>query len=289
MMTLNPDDISIFAQSSSSSDPGLTGTSPNSSLSIVSTNNKNINNNINNVTNTTGIPDARSIFESEIAEIPPSVGTFIILIPNEAHESWEDERHKLITDHNPYFVPTNLVVPQGTEIVFLSADAPWDTPHPHNIEISDADDDSVVYSSATLDYGNSSDTIENLQPSNYTVATTEYDAREGTIFVESDEQSTGDLIVGGFYVPTMEVENNKDNDGNPHPGWLGYYREEFEKSGFDILTEYNFTYTQCDYCPGGYWIDNKTGDHTLMIFATQQPLSEALTKLEKLVKDNVYV
>jgi diadenosine tetraphosphate (Ap4A) HIT family hydrolase len=50
----------------------------------------------------------------------------MVFIPNEAHESLEDERHKLITDHNPYFIPTNLVIPQGTAISFINADAPWD-------------------------------------------------------------------------------------------------------------------------------------------------------------------
>jgi hypothetical protein len=56
-----------------------------------------------------------------------------------------------------------------------------------------------------------------------------------------------------------------------------------------ILSEYNFTYGTCDYCPGEYWLDNKTGNHTLIIFATEQPLPDALVKLRKLVRDNVYV
>jgi hypothetical protein len=58
---------------------------------------------------------------------------------------------------------------------------------------------------------------------------------------------------------------------------------------FDILSEYNFTYATCDYCPGEYWPDNKSGEHTLLIYSTQQPLSEALVKLGKLVTDNVYI
>ena len=38
-----------------------------------------------------------------------------------------------------------------------------------------------------------------------------------------------------------------------------------------------------------YWPDNKSGEHTLLIYSTQQPLSDALAKLGKLVKDNVYI
>ena len=89
--------------------------------------------------------------------------------------------------------------------------------------------------------------------------------------------------------PSRQVENNMDNDGGVHPGSLQYYRAEFPKNGFQILSEYNFTYTACNYCPGEYWPDNKTGNHTLIIFATEQPLPEALAKLRNLVWDNVYV
>ena len=49
-------------------------------------------------------------------------------------------------------------------------------------------------------------------------------------------------MVGGFYTPSHQVENNRDNDGGVHPGSLQYYRAEFPKNGFQILSEYNFTY-----------------------------------------------
>jgi hypothetical protein len=74
-----------------------------------------------------------------------------------------------------------------------------------------------------------------------------------------------------------------------YPGSLDYYKTEFLKRGFKILSEYNFNYNACDYCEGKYWPDNKTGDHTLIIFSTDQPLAEAISKLKNLVKDNVYV
>lgn len=239
------------------------------------------------ILNSTGIiPTAESIYQSESMELPPSVGSFIILIANEAHESWQDEKHKLITDKNSYYIPKDLRISQGTTVTFLNADAPWDTPHPQTIEIRD-DGGKVVYTTGVLEYTSSSEpTI--LPVGNYTIVNTEYEATEGTISV-TNEKSNGNLVVGGFYTPSGQVENNKDNDGGVHPGSLEYFRTEFPKNGFQILSEYNFTYATCDYCPGGYWPDNKTGDHTLIIFATEQPLSDALIKLKKLVKDNVYV
>jgi hypothetical protein len=45
------------------------------------------------------IDSAEVVHSSESMKVPPSVGTFVILIPNEAHENWSDEKHKLIPDH----------------------------------------------------------------------------------------------------------------------------------------------------------------------------------------------
>ena len=90
------------------------------------------------------IPSAEVVHSSESMKVPPSVGTFVILIPNEAHENWSDEQHKLITDRNSYYIPTNLIIPNGTAMVFLHADAPWDTPNPHTIELQDSTGN-VVY------------------------------------------------------------------------------------------------------------------------------------------------
>ena len=245
------------------------------------------------------IPNAESVFNSESMTLPsslPADATVMVFIPNEAHESLEDERHKLLTDHNPYFIPTNLVIPQGTAISFINADAPWDTPNPHTINIIDNSGE-TVYSTEVLQYTNSSEP-KILDVGKYTMIDSENEFMKGTITVITDQESississsngSNSLIVGGFYTPTNEVENKQDNDGVFHPGWLNYYKEEFPKNGFNILSEYNFNYAICDYCPGGYWPDNKSGDHTLIIYNTDQPFSVAVDRLEKMIQDNVYV
>ena len=234
------------------------------------------------------IPLAEIVHSSESMKIPSSVGTFVILIPNEAHENWSDERHKLITDKNSYYIPSNLIIPNGTAVVFLHADAPWDTPNPHTIELQDSTGN-VVYSTGQLDYTLSSKPVVLPSPGTYNIVDKSYDTKEAKITVLDNGTSTGSSIVGGFYTPTNQVGNTEDNDGGSHPGSLQYYKDAFNKDGFDILSEYNFTYATCDYCPGEYWPDNKSGEHTLLIYSTQQPLSDALVKLGKLVKDNVYI
>src|ERR671922_94172 len=107
--------------------------------------------NFNNTTTAIAIPTAESVYQSESMKLPPSVGSFIILIANEAHESWQDERHKLITDKNSYYIPKNLVIPQGTTVAFLNADASWDTPHPQTIEIINKEGGETVYTTGVLE------------------------------------------------------------------------------------------------------------------------------------------
>jgi hypothetical protein len=234
------------------------------------------------------LPSAEAVHATESMKVPPSVGTFVILIANEAHENWSDEKQKLITDKNAYYVPTNLVIPKGTGVLFLDADAPWDTPHPHTIELQDSAG-KPVYTTGQLDYTNSSKPLVLETPGTYNIVDEAYDTEKATITVLDNETSNGNLISGGFYTPTNQVANIKDNDGGSHPGSLRYYTEEFKKNGFNVLSEYNFTYATCDYCPGKFWPDNKSGEHTLLIYSSQDPLPIALDKLGKLVRDNVYI
>jgi hypothetical protein len=241
----------------------------------------------NGANNNNTIPTAQSVYSLQSISLPTSVGSFVWYIVDEAHENTASELHKKISDHNSDYLPTNLIMPQGVNLTFLDADAPWDTPHPHTVNIVDNTSGNVIYTTAKLDYTNSSQPTT-LPVGKYDVIDTKYPWMKGTITV-TDQKTNGNLVVGGFFTPTNQVANNLDNNGGVHPGWLGYYTNEFPKNGFTILSEYNFHYATCKYCPGGFWPDQKTGDHTLIVYSTNQPLSEALMKLGKMVWDNVYI
>jgi hypothetical protein len=239
------------------------------------------------------IPTAQSVYTSQSLTLPISVKSFVWYIVDEAHENTYTSSHKKVSDHNPDYLPTNVVMPQGVSLTFLDADAPWDTPHPHTINILDSSSGNVIYSTGKLDYTNSSKPIT-LPVGKYDVTDIKYPWMKGTITVTDNKDSNGssssnNLIVGGFYTPTNQVANNLDNDGGSHPGWLGYYTNEFPKNGFSILSKYNFHYATCKYCPEGFWPDQKAADHTLVIYSTNQPLSEALSKLSKMIWNNVYI
>ncbi len=152
----------------------------------------------------------------------------------------------------------------------------------------------TVYSTGILEYSDYSSPVL-LLPGKYKIDDNEYDTKKLSITVLKNNQSNqigsdkNYSIMGGFYTPTNKVENNMDNDGNMHPGNLDYFRESLKKNDFHIMNEYNFIYSQCSYCPGGYCPDNKAGEHTIIIYETNQSLDIALEKLKDLVKDNVYI
>lgn len=235
-----------------------------------------------------GIPNASSVYETQTMIIPPSVKSFVMTIVDEAHEPPESSQ-KHISNHNSYFLPMNVTIPQGTSLLFLDADAPWDTPHPHSIAVIDSRN-GKVFTTEKLDYTNSSKPLV-LPVGNYIASDTKYPWIRAAITVSSSQKTlpSANLVVGAFYTTTNKVLNNKDNDGGVHPGWLGYYRTKFAMNGFQILSEYSFHFATCKYCPGKFWPDIKSADHTLLIYSTSQPLSQALSKLGKMVWNNVYI
>src|SRR5918911_736681 len=134
-----------------------------------------------NSNNNTIIPTAQSVYASQYMTLPTSVGTFVWYIVNEAHENSASERHKYLSDSNAIYLPTNLVIAQGTAISFLNADAPWDSPHPHTINIVDSTG-KIVYSTGKMDYTNSS-TPKVLPSGKYTVMDTKYTWMKGNLTV----------------------------------------------------------------------------------------------------------
>jgi hypothetical protein len=92
----------------------------------------------------------------------------------------------------------------------------------------------VVSSTGKLD--SSKPTI--LPAGKYDLTDTKFPWMKGTLIVthNKNNDNNSNLIVGGFYTPTNQVANKLDNDDGSHPGWLGYYTNEFPKNGFSIVS-----------------------------------------------------
>ena len=74
----------------------------------------------------------------------------------------------------------------------------------------------AIYSTGQLDYTNSSKPTVLQNPGTYEIVDKSYDTKEAKITVLENETSSGNLILGGFYTPTNQVENTEDNDGQSH-------------------------------------------------------------------------
>lgn len=108
---------------------GMTTTAATATTAIVNASSKIYNNTI---------PSAESVYSSQSMSLPTSVSSFVIYIVDEAHENTATAFWKHVSDHNPIYIPTNLIIPEGVAISFLDADTPWDTPHPHTINVIDS-------------------------------------------------------------------------------------------------------------------------------------------------------
>jgi hypothetical protein len=236
---------------------------------------------------TTGslLPSASSIYQTEIMKVPATVKTVIIYAANELHEDIKTGKHKLISDRNSYFVPKNTIVSNGTTVVIHNADAPWDIPHPHTFIVGSQN-------SAKLDYATNTQEFR-LAPGIHKITVADSPWAIGSVEVVSSDAAAAamppTLIVGAFYTPTMQVSNPKDNDGGIHPGNLAYYIQEFPRNGLKIESMHNFTYSSCSDCPGKFWPDNKSGNHTLIVWSSTQSVPTVLAALTELTKANVYI
>jgi hypothetical protein len=231
------------------------------------------------------LPSASSIYQTEIMKVPATVKTVIIYAANELHEDIKTGKHKLISDRNSYFVPKNTIVSNGTTVVIHNADARWDIPHPHTFIVGSQN-------SAKLDYATNTQEFR-LAPGIHKITVADSPWAIGSVEVVSSDATAAamppTLIVGAFYTPTTQVSNPKDNDGGIHPGNLAYYIQEFPRNGLKIESMHNFTYSSCSDCPGKFWPDNKSGNHTLIVWSSTQSVPTVLAALTELTKANVYI
>lgn len=94
---------------------------------------------------------ATDIFNDKILTVPNTVKNFIVLIPNEAHESpLLPEEKRLI---NQPYVPQNLVVDPQTNIIWFSGDVG------HTRKITLTDDNSKEIFDSILKFNSATDPL----------------------------------------------------------------------------------------------------------------------------------
>jgi plastocyanin len=93
-------------------------------------------------TNTTNSPqpdiNANALYNNQTIVLGKNVKNFVIVIPDEAHESLNQQKSQLPLTDQPY-LPQNLVTNTGTTIVWFNADVG----HNHKITLTDQGNKSV--------------------------------------------------------------------------------------------------------------------------------------------------
>jgi hypothetical protein len=200
------------------------------------------------------ISDARSVYETGTMSLPATVKSFIIMIPDEAHHPPEDD--KTISPKNPNFLPTTLEALDGTEVAFVHGD-----PSHTHVEIVRDKDGNVVWETIPVEHPGGSDTKAlSSSGSPFSISDKEFANMKGHINI-SPAKSTGSLTVGGFFVPTKDLDK---------------YKSEFADAGFNVLSNFDFSTESVQ--------KDLSGENTLLIYSTSQPLKAAIEKLLPLVE-----
>ena len=213
----------------------------------------NSNTNVARTLTSVAVPDAKSVFNTGMISLPSTGKGFIVYIPDEAHHPPSD--NKTISPNNANYIPTNLAIPRGTSIAFVHGD-----PNHIHVEIlKNNKTGQVVWQTTPVTHPGASD-VKVLDPGSYSVSDKKYTNMKGTVTVDSNTQSNGDLTLGGFFVPTPS---------------LSKYKADFASAGFQVLSTFDFLSKTVQ--------KDISGPTTLMIYSTHLPIQDAIAKLKPLI------
>ena len=117
----------------------------------------------------------------------------------------------------------------------------------------------VIWQTTPVTHPGSSD-VKVLDPGSYSVSDKKYSNMKGTVTVDGNTQSNGDLTLGGFFVPTSS---------------LSKYKTDFASAGFQVLSTFDFLSKTVQ--------KDISGPTTLMIYSTHLPIQDAIAKLKPLI------
>ena len=204
------------------------------------------------------LPDAKSVSDTGKMVLPSSVSGFIITLPDETHHP--DTDNLIINPANPHYLPSDLVIPSGTAVAF----AHGDPNHVHTEIVTDSNGNQV-WTTNTISHPGATDS-KVLPPGSYTITDAKYPSMKGTITVEPNVKSNGNLVAGAIFAPTPSLEQ---------------YRSQLQSAGFQISSTFDFTSAVTKQ-------PDISGPTTLIVYSTSQPLDDAKTNLLPILKSLPY-
>lgn len=218
---------------------------------------------------------ALDIFNDKILTVPDTVKNFIVLIPNEAHESpLLPEEMRLV---NQPYVPQNLVVGPQTNIIWFSGDVG------HTRKVTLTDDNSNEIFGSTLKFNSASEPLSINQSGKFTYHEEDANSQDpnfvmdGTItIVNSDSPSNINNNVNDtqLNIDTMAVLMVPTEDIKEHSEIIG-------ENNVNILDQYSFK----DLRETGGGGDNQT----LLVLGSNDPLDKTISVLKKITSTLPYI
>jgi plastocyanin len=201
---------------------------------------------------------AQSVYNTgELVVIPPFSGV-IISLPDETHHP--DSDNLQINPKNGHYLPENLVIPSGTAIAF----AHGDPNHVHTEIVTDSSGNKV-WTTNTISHPGATDS-KVLPPGTYTITDAKYPPMKGTVTVEPNVKSNGNLVTGAIFAPTSSLDK---------------IRSEFQSAGFQIASTFDFTSAVTKQ-------KDLVGPTTLIVYSTTMNMDDAKTALLPILKSLPY-
>ncbi len=211
---------------------------------------------------------AQDVYQNRMMAFGDSIKNIIILLPNEGHESPALPKDQRII--NQPYVPENIVLSPGTNIVWLNGDVG----HTHTITLVDENGDQV-YSSGKFDFNTVTNplVLNKTGKFTYSEADVNQDPKffmEGTITASenpsSDSTNGTSDTVAFFMVPAKDLDK---------------HISEITKKGIDVLDKYTFKDLR-----GG---QKGTGpEQTLLLLGSNDGQSQLISTLQSIASTLPY-
>ncbi|MGN6629857.1 MAG: cupredoxin domain-containing protein [Candidatus Nitrosocosmicus sp.] len=201
---------------------------------------------------------AQSIHDTGKLVVIPSFSGVIISLPDETHHP--DSDNLQINPQNGHYLPENLVIPSGTAVAF----AHGDPNHVHTEIVTDSTGNKV-WTTTTISHPGATDS-KVLPPGTYTITDAKYPPMKGTITVEPNVKSNGNLVTGAIFAPTSSLDK---------------IRSEFQSAGFQIASTFDFTSAVTKQ-------KDLVGPTTLIVYSTSMNMDNAKTALLPILKSLTY-
>lgn len=206
---------------------------------------------------------AYDIFNSKTLIIPNMVQNFVILIPNEAHESPELPKDQRII--NQPYVPQNLVASPNTKIIWFNGDVG----HTRKVKLTDENSNDIFNS--VIHYNSASNPIS--------LKNGKFSYFESNVNKEDPKyQMTGTIVIQGNNKSYVDINNNSKLDSMAilmiPTTEVPKYSDILLEDNVNILDQYSFKDLR-ETGGGG-------SNQTLLVVGSANPIDMVIPELQRI-------